>query len=312
MQPPESVQPDPLVTAVKTQGVRLDRAIADWRGLSRSAVLRLLDQAAVAVNGRAMKRGNKGDLLALGDRISLDPAYAAGEAPLADSRLAVTVLARGEGWLAVEKSAGVPVRPHVLDETGTVLNAVVAMHPEIVGVGEGGLRSGVVHRLDNDTSGVLLLATRHETWLVLRKAFSRRRIRKRYLALVDGAIDERGQSRRDLRIARHQPAHVVVEPEGEGTEGARTCSLGWTRVERFGERASLIEVDLHTGFLHQVRAMMNAMGHPVLGDRVYGRATTGTVAPRQMLHARSLGYDQIDARAPIPEDMQRVMQALRG
>lgn len=312
MQPSQPAQPDPLTTTLEADGVRLDRAVADWRGLSRAAVLRLLDQGAVTLNGRAMRRSNKGDLLSVGDRISLDHAYAAGEAPVADHQIELTVLAQGDGWLVVDKPAGVPVRPHALDETGTVLNAIVAMHPEVVGVGEGGLRSGIVHRLDNDTSGALLLATQQDTWVHLREAFSEHRVNKRYLALVHGTIHESGTSCRDLRVASHQPARVVVEPEGSGGEGSRTCSLSWKVVERFGDQASLIDVDLHTGFLHQVRAMTSDLGHSVVGDPTYGRDTPSTNAPRQMLHAKSLAYEHIHAEAPIPEDMQLVLQSLRG
>lgn len=312
MQPSQPLQPDPLFTIVQVDGVRLDRAIADWRGLSRAAVLRLLDQTAVHVNGRAMARRNKGDLLCAGDRITLNAAYGEAEAPRIDTSLALTVLARGDGWLAINKPPGVPVRPHALDETGTVLNAVVAQHPEIVGVGEAGLRSGVVHRLDNDTSGVLMVATRHHSWLELREAFSDHLIKKRYLALVHGAIEEGGESRRDLSITTHQPARVKVQQAGEGGAGARTCSLAWHVVERFGERASLIEVDLHTGFLHQVRVMMSDIGHPVVGDVAYGSDTSDVHASRQMLHAASLAYQDIQIAAPMPDDMHQVLASLRG
>ena len=105
MQPSQPAQPDPLTTTLEADGVRLDRAVADWRGLSRAAVLRLLDQGAVTLNGRAMRRSNKGDLLSVGDRISLDHAYAAGEAPVADHQIELTVLAQGDGWLVVGSDA---------------------------------------------------------------------------------------------------------------------------------------------------------------------------------------------------------------
>jgi 23S rRNA pseudouridine1911/1915/1917 synthase len=312
MQPSQPAQPDPLTTTLEADGVRLDRAVADWRGLSRAAVLRLLDQGAIQLNGRSMRRRNKGDLLSVGDRIRLDKAYAAGEAPVADHQIELAVLAQGDGWLVVDKPAGVPVRPHALGESGAVLNAIAAMHPEVVGVGEGGLRSGIVHRLDNDTSGALLVATRQDTWAHLREAFSAHRVSKRYLALVHGTIDESGTTRRDLRVASHQPARVAVEPEGKGGEASRTCSLSWKVIERVGDVTSLIEVDLHTGFLHQVRAMMNDLGHPVVGDAIYGRDTPNINARRQMLHAKSLAYEQIHAEAPVPEDMQCVLQSLRA
>ena len=312
MQDAQPLQPDPLTTTVPANGVRLDRFVADWRGLSRAAALRLLDQGALACNGRVVGRGNKGDLLSVGDQVSLSDVYASGEVPLADEPFSLTVLAEGNGWLVVDKPAGTPVRPHTLDEKGTILNAVVARDAQVIGVGEGGLRSGIVHRLDTDTSGCLIIATQQDAWVMLRAAFASHHIQKRYLALVHGVPNEVGDIQRDLRVATHQPARVQVEKKGQGGQRARTCSLGWRMVERFGDRASLIELDLHTGFLHQVRAMMSDLGHPVVGDPLYGDAASTLQAPRQMLHAKSLAYDELKAEAPMPDDLQRVLQSLRG
>ncbi|MEO0474947.1 MAG: pseudouridine synthase [Planctomycetota bacterium] len=275
-------------------------------------MLRLLDQGAVACNGRSMRRANKGDLLRAGDRLRLMAAYANGEAPLADDSVDLDICQAGDGWLVVNKPAGMPVRPHALDEIGTVVNAAVSQHPKMVGVGEGGLRSGVVHRLDTDTSGAMILATSQPAWDRLREAFTEHRFEKHYFALVHGSPEKTGSIKRDLRVAVHQPARVLVEPEGQGDRGARTCSLGWRVIERFGDSASLIDVDLHTGFLHQVRVMMNDLGHPVVGDAVYGSGTSSIQASRQMLHANSLEFEEVQAEAPVPTDMQQVLQSLRG
>ena len=312
MQASQSAQPDPLWTEVKVDGTRLDRAIADWRGLSRAAVGRMLEHGAITCNGRVMARANKGDLLRAGDRLELMAAYAGGEVPLPDGSVALKVLVYGEGYLVVDKPAGVPVRPHALDEKGTVINAVAARNPEVIGVGEGGLRSGVVHRLDNDTSGTLLVATQQDAWDRFRKAFAEHCIQKRYAALVHGVPEEAGTSKRDLTVTTHRPARVKVQREGTGGEDARMCSLSWQVIERFGDRASLVEVDLHTGFLHQVRAMMSDLGHPVVGDGVYGDPSYDLPAPRQMLHAKSLAFEEVQVEAPLPTDMQQLMQTLRG
>ncbi|MBX2850670.1 MAG: RluA family pseudouridine synthase [Phycisphaeraceae bacterium] len=310
MQASQPEQSDPLETTVHQEGLRLDKAVAEWRGLSRAAVWRLLDQGAVACNGRMMRRKHKGDLLRAGDRLSIAANYAQGEAPLPDATARLTVIQQGEGWLVVDKPEGMPVRPHALGEKGTVLNAVVAMHPEIVGVGEGGLRSGIVHRLDNDTSGTLLLATTEPAWVRLRAAFAEHRVGKKYMALLYGSPQDTGQQILYLRVAQHSPALVKA---GINRHPSSTyCSLAWRVMERFGDRASLVEVDLHTGFLHQVRVMMAGLGHPVVGDKLYGPAEQAIQAPRQMLHAQSLRHDDIDVHAPVPQDMQTVLQLLRA
>lgn len=306
---PQGPQSEGLSIAVRSNGTRLDRAIADWRGLSRAAVLRLLDQGAVTCNGRAMTRANKGDLLPAGAWLVLSQAYDQRESPRPDHELVLDVLTQGEGYLVVNKPAGVPVRPHALDEVGTVLNAVVARCPEIIGVGEGGLRSGVVHRLDTDTSGALLIATHQEAWDRFRKAFSEHRIQKRYVTLVCGVPDAVGQSKRSLRVATHRPARVDVKPIGQGGDGARPCSLSWRVLDRLDHRASLVEVDLHTGFLHQVRVMMNDLGYAVIGDPVYGEVDRFD-APRQMLHATSLAFEELAVQAPMPADMQAMLETL--
>ena len=188
----------------------------------------------------------------------------------------------------------------------TLLNAVLSRRPEIDGVGEGGLRSGVVHRLDVDTSGVQLFATRSETWQRLRLAFRSHRVDKVYLALVHGRVEEHGEARLWLSVLRHRPARVgVVEPENRD---ARECGLRWRRRAVLGD-CSLLELRPDTGFLHQIRAMMQHLGHPLVGDTAYGAPPTAGVE-RHMLHARSLRLDEIDVSAPEPQDFRRAREAL--
>lgn len=294
-------------------GDRLDRALGVWLGRSRAAVLRLLDAGAIRLNGRAVGRKNKGQVLIAGDVLSCAAGYGGVETPLPDAAMALDVLAEGAGWFVVNKPAGVAVRPHALNEAGTILNAIAAREPGVIGVGEGGLRSGVVHRLDNDTSGALLFATQQQAWLRLRQAFAEHRVTKRYRVLVHGELPDTGESVQALRVARHSPAYVIAndDPEPPG-DAARQCSLAWRVVERFRQGVCLVEVDLHTGFLHQVRVMMHHLGHPVVGDPQYGSERPAHDAPRQMLHACSLIFEEIEASAPLPEDFSTVVDRLRA
>ena len=130
--------------------------------------------------------------------------------------------ASGPGWLAADKPAGMPVHPLAEDETGTLLNAVVARHPEVQGVGEGALRSGVVHRLDVDTSGVMLVARDQGTWQRLRDAFTARQVEKVYRALLLGRLQGEGAVSVGLLTARHRPARVrVARPEEAESRAVR-------------------------------------------------------------------------------------------
>jgi len=310
MEPSQPLQPERLTVGSASAG-RLDRVLADWLGLSRGAVLRLLDTGGLTCNGRTMTRKHKGSPLFVGDELVCDGRYAGGETPAPDSALVLEELQQGDGWLVVNKPEGVPVRPHALDEIGTVINALAASHPSIVGVGEGGLRSGVVHRLDTDTSGALLVATESDAWHRLRGAFAEHRVVKRYEALLHGVPEESSSSELHLRVAKHAPAHVEVVEHAVDGDGSRSCSLGWQVLERFGDRACRVEIDLHTGFLHQVRVMMSHLGHPVIGDTQYGEGEDRQLASRQMLHAKSLAYESITAQAPLPADFLAVMDVMR-
>jgi len=293
---------------------RLDVVLARRLDLSRAQTRKLLETGAVRLNGAPVDRSVKGLALEPGARIEVEGfvhprerrAVAEPDAPLA-------VLAEGPGWLAVDKPAGQAVHPLEPDETGTLLNAVAARRPEIHGVGEGGLRSGVLHRLDLDTSGAMLFATEAATWGRLRGAFARHEIAKTYRALVAGAPPDAGRIDRRLVVAQHKPAYVKVAPGG----GGRATRMGFRTVERFGDTgeqlgdASLVEVDLETGFLHQVRVGFAHEGHPVLGDRTYGGAVA-EAASRQMLHCARLAFEEIEVTSPDPEDFAAQLAALRS
>jgi 23S rRNA pseudouridine1911/1915/1917 synthase len=228
---------------------------------------------------------------------------------LPDPDAPLAVLAAGPGWLALDKPAGVPVHPLAEEERGTVLNALIARHPGVHGVGEGGLRSGIVHRLDVDTSGVLLVATEAAAFERLREAFRRHRVEKVYRALVGGLVREAGAAELPLALARHRPARVRVAAPGE--RGARAARLAWRPLERFAA-ATLVEVRPRTGFLHQIRVAMAHLGHPVLGDRAYADPSSAGAAPRHMLHASELAFEEVRAASPDPPDFRELLAALRA
>ena len=279
---------------------RLDVFLAQVLGLSRREVWRVLESSLINSDGRRLSLKNKGEQLSAGSTLTVQ-AFEHLDKILANEELELPILQTGEGFVVVNKPAGMPVRPKSYDETGTVLNALAAHYPKLQGVGEGGLKSGVVHRLDTDTSGVLVVATQQDTWENLRKAFSEHRTEKRYLALVEGVVGDGGRLELPLKVTRHAPAKVSVAEDG------RLCTLSWKRLEKLRD-ASLVEVRLETGFLHQIRVMFAHSGHPVLGDKVYGDAAE--YAERHMLHAATLRCKPIQATAEQPEDFKQAINLL--
>lgn len=321
--------------ATNTWPRRLDAAAAAVAGVSRRRAQRLIADGMVTVNGRVAGAKQKGDPVAETDAVRVSDAVGR---IVAQPELPLTELARGAGWVAVDKPAGMPVHPLHEGETGTVLNAVAGRYPQVQGVGGGpenagdasggtsggggvsggdtsggGLRSGVVHRLDIETSGALLIALDEACWQRFREAFAQHTIEKTYLAVVAGRPKAVGRADVRLAVTRHKPARVeAVDRDSIHAEASRRCGLSWRTTQRLRDAARL-EVNLETGFLHQIRATFAHLGHPVLGDPLYGNAGDHhtPAAPRLMLHAARLKLDEIDIACPPPEDFVAAVTRLK-
>jgi 23S rRNA pseudouridine1911/1915/1917 synthase len=292
-------------------GLRLDRFLAERLSLSRTGARRLLASGAVRVGGRPAGEGDKGLALGAGERVEVAAeARANAERVPLEPEVELRVLACADGWLVADKPAGIPVHPLAAGERGTLIGAVAARHPEIQGVGEGGLRSGVVHRLDVDTSGALLLATNEVQWQRLRAAFREHRVEKRYRAIALGDVATDGEIELPLVTARHSPAFVRVATSAELGDARKTITR-WRVIEPL-RGATLVEVHTVTGFLHQVRATLAHLGHPLAGDRTYAPGGDPTGAARHMLHAAALGFEEIAAESPDPRDFADLLAALRA
>lgn len=300
-----------FVVGVDAAGRRLDVWLAEQLGIGRAGVRRLLESGAVRVEGRSLERRDKSAPLEAGRHIAIaDFAAPTDRRAIPDAAQPLAVLASGAGWIALDKPAGMPVHPLRNDETGTLLNALVARHSEVHGVGEGGLRSGVAHRLDVDTSGVVLFGTEEATWQRLRDAFRAHRVEKVYRALVRGRLEGEGEQRVSLAVARHKPAFVRVVPSGQ--PGSRRTSLAWRALEH-GAFATLVEVRPRTGFLHQIRATLASMGHPLCGDANYGALLEGddpSGAHRHLLHAARVAVDEVAAESPNAPDFAAACERL--
>jgi len=248
-------------------------------GLSRARVKTLFEKGAIRVDGR---RPSKGDKASGGSRVEVELSE---EAPalVPEPGLALPLLYEDAWLVAVDKPAGVPSHPLKPGETGTVANGLVARFPEVALAAEEVREGGLVHRLDIETSGVLLAARDRETWEAVRALFRERAVDKRYWALVSGPIGEKGTIELPLR----HKGEARVEPALDSGEAGREALSEFQVLVRAGE-LSLVEVRILTGVLHQVRAHLAAIGAPVVGDALYGGKSLPGLN-RFFLHARSVG-----------------------
>lgn len=295
---------------------RLDRALADALGLGRAAVKRAFQLGDVRVRGRRA-RASDGALPGALVEIELEDAAGA-PAPEPDAPLAV--LALHARVVVVDKPAGVAVHPLAAGEGGTLANAVVARFPECAAASPEPREGGAVQRLDVDTSGCLAFARDREAWEELHAALAERRVEKVYLALVAGRLSAGGVVSTPLaqRGGRAVPAPDALAEERLRARGLRPRPAETSyEVERRLERHTLLKVSIATGVMHQIRAHLASLGHPVAGDALYGGE--GASVPglrRQFLHATRLSFvapggERVIAESPLPSDLSRVLDALR-
>lgn len=285
-------------------GRRLDVVVGEVLGLSRARVKSLFEKGAVRVDGR---RPSKGDKATGGSRVEVELAEEAPELVPEPGR-ALALLYEDAWLIGVDKPAGMPSHPLRPGETGTAANALVARFPEVSSASEDAREGGLVHRLDIETSGVLLAARDRETWEAVRALFGRRAVDKRYWALVSGPIADEGAIELPLR----HKGETRVEPALDGGEAGREALSHFRVLGRAGELA-LVEVRILTGVLHQVRAHLAAVGAPVVGDALYGGKPFPGLT-RFFLHARSLGlahprtHAAVHIESPLAPELGHVLR----
>ncbi len=296
---------------VQVPGERVDRYVAEEiPSLSRTAVQRLIEAESITVNGEAVQAAYR---LRQGDQITV---HVPPPQPLAiePEAIPLDILYEDCDLLAVNKAAGMVVHPAAGHRSGTLVNAILAHCPDLQGVG-GKLRPGIVHRLDKDTSGVIVVAKNDQALRALQRQFKRRTVEKHYTALVIGDVPQK-EGVIEAPVARH-PRHRKRMAVRSGGKAARTR---WQVMERYWDEHrrlyTLLDVKLLTGRTHQIRVHLSWMGYPLAGDAVYGPPRAATSAPRQFLHARVLAIrhpvttERLCFEAPLPADLQRVLDSL--
>ena len=302
---------------IEEQGVgqRLDAVVArEMEIISRGGAADMIRSGYVRVGGAMKKPGYR---VKLGDVIngrfsvpSLPPVTAA--------VMPLDILYEDSHLLIINKPAGMVVHPAPGNWSDTLVNGLLTYCPAIEGVGGDPLRHGIVHRLDKDTSGVMVVAKTDGAHDFLKKAFQYRRVEKRYLALISGEIPE-SSGGVTLPIGRHPVKRKQMTIDL--SHGRSAVTLWQKRSQCSG--ATLVEVRLKTGRTHQIRVHFKALGYPLIGDTCYGRRwkkrTANKIpsvqkgAKRQMLHAWKIGFrhpwsgQRMDFSAPMPMDMKKIL-----
>jgi 23S rRNA pseudouridine1911/1915/1917 synthase len=296
-----------LVVDGASDGERLDVYVGRALGLSRARLKSLFEAGGVRVAGR---RAKKGQTVRAGEHVRVEIAHQ-DPRPIPEPERPLHVLHQDEALLFVYKPAGWPSHPLAAGERGTVVNALVARFPECVEASEDPREGGLCHRLDVQTSGVLLAARERGVWTRMRELFSGRDIDKRYWALVAGPIADEGEIHLPLRHVPRHPDRVEPAPDGRD---AREALTSFQVLVRSGEY-SLVEARIVTGVLHQVRAHLAGIGAPLVGDAQYGGSTLPGLE-RFFLHSRSLGFEHpvtresIQVQSPLPPELSNALERI--
>jgi len=300
-----------IAAADDDRGVRLDSFLVARAGLTRTRAQHLIAQGAVRVDGVVRPKNHR---LRPGEVVEAEIPDPQAEEP-APQELPLRLIYQDDDIAVISKPAGMVVHPSAGHPDGTLVNALLRALGGLSGMG-GVLRPGIVHRLDRDTSGLMVVARNDRAHLALQEMVKDRRLRRSYLALVHGVPASRQGTveapvGRDLRNRKKMAVTSF---------GGRPSITHFQVVEEWG-RACLLHLDLVTGRTHQIRVHLSYIGHPVAGDRVYGKVGVlerDLGLERQFLHAYRMAFphpvthDELSFEDPLPPDLSEALRILRG
>lgn len=305
----------------KQRNIRLDVFLASQiSDLTRSRVQELIRKELVKVDGRSPKAGYR---LKKGDQVSvlIPPAV---PYELQAEPVDFSLVHEDASLIVLNKPPGLVIHPAPGHPKGTLVHGLLQHCDDLSAIG-GVLRPGIVHRLDKDTSGLVVVAKNDQAHDFLAKQFKARTVEKQYVAIVHGTMDG-AEGEIDLAIARHPRRRKEMSVQPNKGKAALTF---WGIMEEFGHGFTLLSVTPKTGRTHQIRVHLSYLGHPIVGDPLYGykrnwwkrRAFLASrilpLVTRQQLHAETLGFihpeseEYCEFKAPMPEDMDRILKALR-
>lgn len=289
---------------VSEPGLRLDKYLAKSCDLTRSQIQSLIELGRVTVDGRVEKASYKPRV---GEHIRVDVPPVEPAPQLVPEDIPIRIVYEDDELLVVDKPAGITVYPAPGHPNQTLMNAILARCPEISGI-EGSVRPGIVHRLDKDTSGLMVVAKTKAAQLELIGQMKRREMTKKYIVAVRG-LPQPPEGIINAPIGRHPRDRKRMSITPRGREATTSY-----RVLRELKSCSLVEATLHTGRTHQIRVHFSHKGHPVIGDPTYG--VRSPYLDRQFLHAYLLGFhlpstgEYVEFRSELPPDLRQALEGI--
>lgn len=287
-----------------------DAVLRSFPGFSRKEVKELFEAGRVRGAGRRLK---KGDRVEIGTELVVE---APGVAIAPDPSISLAVLFESEDFVIVDKPAGLPTAPLVRTETRSLAAALLARYPEMRGVGFREREPGLVHRLDNETSGVVLAARSQTAFVAARSLFESSLIEKRYLAVVASGLPDAGEVETLLGPDTAEPRRVRVYDDAP--RGYAKLAHTRYRVLERGKRFTLVELSVERAFRHQIRVHLAHLGHPIAGDALYGGAAVAELGARHALHGSYIAWAGDAARggfraeAGLPDELRALLGGAGG
>ncbi len=309
-----------LVIPTPLEGARLDKALAELvPELSRARIRRAIEMGVVRVNGRRMP---KGGTVASGDRVQIEVTQVAEAPAVASPEAELRVVLETEQVVVVDKPSGQPTAPLRPGETGTLVNALLGRYPELVPtsadvfIGHSAREPGIIHRLDTDTSGAVVVARTAAAFETLKSALKEERLDKRYLLVcAEQGLPDEGSI--EFPLTNHpkdqRRVYACIHPRDVMRYEPRPASTRYRVVRRSGPWA-LVEATVGKALRHQIRVHFAAIGHPLAGDELYGGPVIRALG-HHVLHAARVAYagggevPAFDASVPLPKDIAALLEA---
>lgn len=304
-------------------GKRLDKFLADFSlseselsGFSRGDFIRAIKNGLVLVNDKTAKPSYK---TSLGDKITVNMEKIE-EKIIPNSKVKLDIIFQNQDFLAINKPAGIQVHPDFNEKKRTIVNGLVALYPEIARLEDDHvysfqMRPGIVHRLDKETSGILIIAKNKNSFLEFKKMFKEKTVTKKYLAIVYGIVEEQ-KGIIDKPLARTSNYRKQTIAGKKTKTKIREATTHYEVVKKLKSNLSLLELTPQTGRTHQLRVHISSINHPIIGDNLYRKKNYEKFekAKRHMLHASEISFElwgkEYNFTAPLAKDFEEILNSL--